>query len=379
MQPPVIPSLLDPASPQHPLHPPDGEVERVPLPLLVMLVAASLLMVYLVWPVRTPLFLAAVMALVLQPPFLWVNRILRGRRYLAGACITLLLLAGIVLPALAIVMASLNELVGGAAWLSSQLKVEGDRQLSYTELGARAASMMAEKLHLDADNVQSHLSGIIDSVQRASPQIMSASLQIFGASVLFLIAFLFLLVDGHFLTRFVGRISPLRDSQTNELLGEFRKVTIGALLGNIINGIAQGLIIFLGFVTVGIPHAAFFGIITIFSSLIPLVGSQLVYVPATIALIVQDRVAAGVGLAVWCTLAVLVVDNGIKPRVLRGTVEFHGGLLLLGFIGGLGCFGLPGLIAGPLVVAFALTLFRIYQRDYLNRGIVTQRHWRIGL
>jgi predicted PurR-regulated permease PerM len=162
----------------------------------------------------------------------------------------------------------------------------------------------------------------------------------------------------------------LRDSQTNELLTEFRNVTIGALLGNIINGITQGLIIFLGFFVAGIPHAAFFGIITIFTSLIPLVGSQLVWLPGAIALGMQDRVAAGIGLGVWCTVMVLIVDNGIKPRVLRGKVEFHGGLLLLGFIGGLGVFGLAGLIAGPLVVAFALTLFRIYQRDHLNCGVV---------
>ena len=348
---------------QYPLAP-------APTPLLAMMAFASLLLGWLAWPVRTPLFLAAVMAVVGQPVFIWLNGVLKGRRYLAGGLITLLLLAGILVPAAAIAVASLHEMTEGAAWLSTKLDVEGGRHLAPTELAARTVSTVAEKLHLDADNIQNHLSSLIDSVQRASPQIVGASLEALGMLVLFLIGFFFLLVDGHYLTNFVGRISPLRDSQTNELLTEFRNVTIGALLGNVINGITQGLIIFLGFFVVGIPHAAFFGIITIFTSLIPLVGSQLVWLPGAIALGMQDRVAAGIGLGVWCTVMVLIVDNGIKPRVLRGKVEFHGGLLLLGFIGGLGVFGLAGLIAGPLVVAFALTLFRIYQRDHLNRGVV---------
>lgn len=370
--------MAEPPTASAPRHLP--EAMAVPLPFLVLLVAAALAMAILVRPVKTPLFLAAVMAVVLQPPFVALRRWLGGRPRMAGALVTVLLLAGILLPALALTRASLHELTDGAAWLSRQFQVEGERPLSHRELAARAVSKLAEKLHLDADHVQSHLTDLTEAVQRGAPQMLGASLEVFGALVLFVIAFFFLLVDGHYLARFVGRISPLQDAQTNELLAEFRNVAVGALVGNVINGIAQGVIIFLGFFAAGIPHAAFFGILTVFTSLVPLVGSQLVYVPATVALCLQDRIVGGVALAVWCTVMVLFVDNFVKPRILRGKVEFHAGLLLLGFIGGLGCFGLPGLIAGPLVMAFALTLFRIYQRDYLNRGVVAgQRTWGVGV
>ncbi|RYF11754.1 MAG: AI-2E family transporter [Deltaproteobacteria bacterium] len=352
--------------------PPSQPLEEVPRPFLVLLIIGAILLACIAWPVRVPLFLAAVLTVVTRSIYYRMTKWLGGRARLAGGVMTLLLLACIVVPVLSLAAGALRELNDGFAWLRDFLGFAHEERAATPELLSRAMEKAAGILHLSREELQRYVSEAMRAAQHAAPYIVSASVSAFGKGFLLLISFYFFTVDGHWLTSFIGRTSPLRPAETHELLGEFRNVTSAAVLGNAVNAIFQACVLFAGFVATQIPHASFFGILALPAALVPLVGSQLIWAPAMGILIFQGRVGAGIALAAWCTITVLIIDNVIKPWVLRGKVEFHGGLLLLGFIGGLALFGLPGLVAGPLVVTFTLTLFRIYQRDYLNRSIVTQ-------
>ena len=345
--------------------------EPVPRPFLILLLAGAFALACIGWPVRVPMFLAAVLTVVSRPIYYRLTHILRGRARLAGGLMTLMLLIGIVVPCLSLTAGALHEMAGAMAWLLDSLGFADPNLATPPELLRRGLERLASLLHLSRDEMQNYINEGLRWAQHMAPSLISASVGAFGKTFLLLIAFYFFTVDGHWLTSFVGRISPLRASETHELLTEFRNVTSAAVLGNAVNALLQASVLLLGFIVTQIPHALFFGIVAVPAALVPLVGSQLVWGPAVALLVYQGRTGTGIGLALWCQIAVLVIDNIIKPWVLRGKVEFHPGLLLLGFIGGLAMFGLSGLVAGPLVVAFALTLFRIYQRDYLNRGILT--------
>ena len=353
---------------------PAQQLEPLPRPFLILLISGAALLAYIAWPVRVPLFLAAVLTVVSRSIYAWMTARLGNRPRLAGGAMTLLLLAGIVVPLLSLGAGALHEVTDGLAWLRDALGFyEGDLALA-PEVFQRALDKLGTIFHLNRTEVQRGVTEAVHYAQRLAPYIVTASLGAFGKTFLMLVAFYFFTVDGHWLTQFVGRISPLRPSETHELLVEFRNVTSGAVLGNAVNALLQACVLFAGFVATQIPHASFFGILALPAALVPLVGSQLIWGPAMVILIYQQRPGAAIGLALWCTITVLFIDNFVKPFVLRGKVELHGGLLLLGFIGGLAMFGLPGLVAGPLAVAFSATLFRIYQRDYLNRPILTRHH-----
>ena len=352
--------------------PPSQQVEDVPRPFLILLIIGTLLLACIAWPVRVPLFLAAVLTVVTRPIYFRMITWLGGRPRVAGGVMTLLLLAGIVVPIVSLSVGALRELHEGFVWLRDILGYAHEEQAATPELIQRALHKAATVLYLSREELQGYVNEAMHAAQHALPYLVSASVGAFGKSFLLLIAFYFFTVDGHWLTSFVSRTSPLRPAETHELLGEFRNVTSAAVLGSAVNALFQACVLFAGFVVTQIPHAMFFGILAAPAALVPLVGSQLIWGPAMAILLYQGRFGAGIGLALWCTITVLIIDNVVKPWVLRGKVEFHGGLLLLGFIGGLALFGLPGLVAGHLVVTFSLTLFRIYQRDYLNRSIVTQ-------
>ena len=345
----------------------------VPLPMLVLLLLSTLVFFYMAWPIRVPLFLATVFSVMGQPLYRWVTRKLGGRPRLAGAAMTLFLLVGIVVPAVVMTLASLEEIAHGLAWLRGALGLAQDQATGPVGLASRAVEKLGQVFRLGSEELHSYMSDAAGFVRSTSPQVIAGVLGLFGETFTLLIAFYFLTVDGHFLSSFVGRISPLRNEQTNELLKEFRNVASGAVLGNAANAVLQGVIMFTGFLIFGMPHPIFFGLIAMPAALIPLVGSQLIWVPALFALVSNGRPLAALGLGIWCQALVLIVDNAVKPLILRGKVEFHPGLLLIGFIGGLAMFGLVGLVAGPVAVAFTLTMYRIYQRDYLGRGIIFDR------
>ena len=350
---------------------PGQQLEPLPKPFLYLLLLGSALLAYIAWPLRVPLFLAAILTVVSRSIYYRMTHLLGGRPRLAGGVMTLLLLAVIVVPVISLGAGALREITDGLAWLRDTLGFTEGEQAGTPEVIKRSMEKIAGMLHLNREELHGYMNEAMRLAQRAAPYIVTASVGAFGKTFLLLVSFYFFTVDGHWLTKFVGRMSPLRPSETHDLLVEFSNVTSGAVLGNAVNALFQACVLFGGFVATQIPHALFFGILAVPAALVPLVGSQLIWGPAMGILLYQGRIGAGIGLALWCTVTVLIIDNVVKPWVLSGKVELHGGLLLLGFIGGLGMFGLPGLVAGPLVVAFSATLFRIYQRDYLNRGIVT--------
>ena len=340
---------------------------KVPRPFLVALLASLALLAYVAYPVRTPIFLALVFAVASQPLYHWCVRRLGGRRHAAGGLMTLGLLACIVVPVGGIALASMHEVAGGLTWVRDSLSSGGDLRLP--EGLEKSMGKVAGALHLGTEDMQDYAETAVNRLRSNATAVLSVSVGLFGSTLALLIAFYFFTVDLVIITNFFGRVMPLRPQQTHEIFTEFRNVTRGAVWSTVANCFGQALIMFAGFWVADVPHALFFGIIAVFSALVPFVGSFLVWIPAVVVVISQERMPAAVLLAVWCFVMVPVVDNLIKPLVLRGKVEIHGGLIALGFAGGVVVFGLPGLIAGPLVVSFVVTLLRIYQRDYLSNAV----------
>jgi predicted PurR-regulated permease PerM len=128
----------------------------------------------------------------------------------------------------------------------------------------------------------------------------------------------------------------------------------------VFQGVAAGA----GYLFAGIPHAAFFGLLTAMVSFVPGVGTSLVWGPAAVSMWVGGRPVAAVMLALYCLVVVVGAEQVGKPLLLRGQVQMHTGLIFLSLLGGLAMFGLLGVLLGPLIVAFFLAMVRIYERDF---------------
>jgi predicted PurR-regulated permease PerM len=116
-----------------------------------------------------------------------------------------------------------------------------------------------------------------------------------------------------------------------------------------------------------VPHPLFFAAVTFFVAFIPALGAASVCVFAAGILYITGHPYLGLLLAIWGVVVVGLVDNVIKPILIKAGMEMRSAVVFFSLIGGLGAFGAIGLVIGPLVVALFLTLVRIYRRDFVPR------------
>lgn len=157
---------------------------------------------------------------------------------------------------------------------------------------------------------------------------------------------------------------PLRPEYTAELFAEFRRVGRTTLLGTVATGVAQGVLGAIGFWICGLPDPVFFGAATAVASLIPAVGTMLVWMPAGIALIAIGEPGRGILQLVWGFVVVVgISDYVIRPRLVRGEAEVPALVTFTALFGGVEVLGLEGLIVGPVVMSLALAVLRTYATE----------------
>ncbi len=168
---------------------------------------------------------------------------------------------------------------------------------------------------------------------------------------------------------------PLRPRYTRAILEELHRAGRATLLGTVVTGLAQGAFAAIGFWVTGVPEAAFFGAATAVASLVPVVGTLLVWVPAGIFLMATGHVGAGVIELIWGGVVVVgVSDYLIRPRLIGGHGTMPPLATFAALFGGVEVFGLAGLLVGPLLMSISIAILRIFAKDSEERRLRGERH-----
>jgi len=176
--------------------------------------------------------------------------------------------------------------------------------------------------------------------------------------VLMLIALFFLLRDGRALIDWLLRSTPLAPERVRTMMREFRAVAKSVLGANFITGAVQAAVATGGFLIAQAPSPIFFGLLTLFSSLIPSVGTALVTFPVAGLMLLLGHPWAALCLAVWAAVAVGLIDNLLRPMLIRGAGQLHGALVFFALLGAMSMFGAVGVFLGPLALVFFLAVVR---------------------
>lgn len=159
---------------------------------------------------------------------------------------------------------------------------------------------------------------------------------------------------------------PFSTASAEILRDRFRDVTISTLVGTGLTAVVQGGLVGLGFWATGLSNPLFWGVVTVIFSILPVVGSGLVWGPGVAALAIEGRYGAAIGLGVMGLVLVGNIDNVIRPYVYRRWAKIHPFITVIGAFAGIRFFGLLGLLIGPLAISYFFELIRMYRAEYLE-------------
>ncbi|MDY0040292.1 MAG: AI-2E family transporter [Desulforhabdus sp.] len=348
-------------------------------PFMLVLLLFALYLAYLTLrPFLHTIVFAIVFAMLLHPLQLRLVGLYRGRKNLAALTVVFVLTFLIALPVFLFISALVNQGLDTMSrvneWIrEGNLEKLTDRQqlLSVEEwLKQHLSFVDFEKIDL-----QSNLLGFTSNfgqfaLKNAANILENVVSQVSHFFVMIFVVF-YLVRDGKEILTTIKYLSPLRDEQEERIFDGIRAVTRSVLLGSFLTALCQGLAGGIGLAIVGIP-ALFWGTVMGFSSLIPVVGTALVWGPAVIYLLLLGKWQSGVFLLIWSLLLVGSIDNFLRPFLMRGENNLSPFYIFLAIIGGVQYFGLAGILYGPLILTLAMVMLYIYSVEY--RDLLDDAH-----
>lgn len=163
---------------------------------------------------------------------------------------------------------------------------------------------------------------------------------------------------------------PFSPTTADALRDRFVRVTEATLLGTAVIAVVQGTLVGVGFLFVELPNPLFWGTVTAFASILPILGTSLVWLPAVFVLLAEDRYGAAVVMLVIGAGIASNIDNLIRPLIYRRVSHIHPMITLVGAFAGVKYFGLLGLLLGPLAIAYLFELLRFYREEYSSTRTV---------
>lgn len=334
---------------------------------LFLLILAVLYVGFLiVKPLFSPIVLGAVFAVVLQPVYRRALQQTRGRESLAALGTVAISILIVLIPVLFVSIQLLKEaqaLYGSigqdtqqvfSQWVAQQ----GPRLDSYVP---NASASLRELSSSIDDYAREGASWLILNIGAAFSSVAGLFLDLF----IFFVTLYYFLRDGKRLKNYLVRLSPLKDSDDEQIVSTLELAVNSVVKGKIAIAAIQGILAGIGLAIFGVPNPVVWGLVASVVSLVPPVGTALVLVPAIIYLLLAGSPASAIGLTLW-SFGVSVVDNVLGPRLMGRGMQLHPLLMLISVLGGLAVFGPVGLFLGPLAIALLLALLPLY--TYLVRA-----------
>jgi predicted PurR-regulated permease PerM len=337
-------------------------------PRVFALVTAALLagaLFLILRPFLVAILWSMLLALLLFPARQALGRRLGGRYALTALLLTVATTIVLIapLPLLAVAFASqAKDLFARVQKLVAESGISGPGDVMDVPIVSRVIRWAEAVAPVDAQQlhgwVMSGAQSLLQGLVAVSGSFVLGTLNaLVGLSIALFVLF-FLLRDGDQMMATAVRLIPITPERRGQLVDHVAAVTRAVVFGSLLTAVVQGVLVGIGFALVGLPSPVVFGAVAAVASLIPFVGTALIWVPAVGVLFLQGRWVAAVVLAVWSVAVVSSADNVVRPLFISGRAQISTLPVFLGLIGGLSAFGPIGLVVGPVVVALTLALLR---------------------
>jgi predicted PurR-regulated permease PerM len=333
-----------------------------------------LLLIYLVFRIYEP-FLAALGWAAILVIFFYPMHHRLVRRFSAGKAAvfsTLVVTFLLIVPAIVLTTLFIREAFSVSRGMEHTLQVQEAPLLAKTwawvahhvpglDPNADVLEMLSQGVQKEAGFLAERLGTILRNIAAF----------IFDLFVMIFAIFYFFR-DADQIIRGVRSILPFDAEHRETLMTQTRDLISASVTTSLILAALQGVIGGLGFALVKLPAPLFWGVAMAFFSLVPVVGSGLIFVPAALWLGFTGHWGRAILLLVVCAGVSAIVDNVLRPLLLGGRTELSGLVIFISVVGGVGLFGMLGLVLGPILVATAAGVLAVYMERPGNPPITAR-------
>ena len=351
-----------------------------------MVAILAILALILVWQFTRAILLAAALVIILKPIYTWLlnKRGVNGRESRATAITILIFILIIAIPAAIIIGGAITQ----AVQLFSGLDIQGlnfsPREINVW-LETTIQAIVAGSVHLDEFRFAENLSQVIAWFSEWLVNVLIS----LGQSLprLFTNALVVLVILYVFLQRYkspgkqeILEIVPFPTEITQLFLDKIDLMIKAMFKGTFVIALAQGLAMGLVLWLAGVPFVMFLTLISMFLSLVPLIGSSLIAWPVGLILIFSGNVFRGVFVIAAFLIFIAQIDTFLRPRLVPKGAQLNPALVILSVLGGLGVLGIIGALYGPVVMILLVTSIDVYSKYLLRSDLeVLDQQGRIDL
>ena len=339
-----------------------------------LFLGAFVALLYLFWAFVNDMIIALLIAGLSYPMQRWLRIRLGGRRHLAAGLVTTLIVIIIAVPTSFLVTSLSVE--AAAAFDAGRHAVTGEKVRDFLFGDSVAAGYLRQiadyaGVEFTPESVRNAIASTATTIATFIYLQMNSILANIVSGVfhfVIIVVFVFyLLLDGRRFKRFVFELSPLAHEEEELLARKFADVGKATLFGNGIGSVLQGVLGGVAMWAVGLPSPVLWGTIMAIFAFLPLVGISLVVIPATLYLLIDGQIVEGIAFFLFCGTQALIMENVVKTRLIGNHMKMHNLVIFLAIIGGIAAFGVIGILYGPLIVVWFLTMCELYQRHYIFR------------
>ena len=349
-------------------------VERPRLQRYTFLVLFALAL-YAFWrtlePIWVPVLLGLVIAVGVHPLHEKLLRKFGGRHPGLPAA----LLTTAVMTLALVVIAFLVFVVGHRLIALAQGMADRYQHKGASGLLGDDVSRLLGRFGLSADDIQER---VAETAREVASFLGHGATSIVAGLFSAVFAFIFTAITSYYLLRegtegtsWLVEMVPLPNGQVSEIVRDVRDVMRAILLSTGLLSVYQGVAAGIGYWIFGVDSPLVWASLTGIASILPAVGTALVWVPVGVALMAMGHLGKGLGVLAWgAVVVVFIADYVLRPKLVGTRIKMNDLLVFIAIFGGIEAFGILGVVLGPIAVAVLLSLLRIYQRDYRPEGPV---------
>jgi predicted PurR-regulated permease PerM len=324
---------------------------------LMALTALTCMLAYMMRDFFSSFLGATTMYILFRHPLHYLMEQKKWPRWLV---VILLMLASMVIIALPVTLVSLM--------LSSKAAYMVRHYGEFIQMIKGWNVTLSQRFHVDLLSDET-LGKVTSAGANVIPSILSTTFNSLLQLIVIYFLLYFMMMDGRQMERWILDNSPFNDDSTKLLSHELKIQTMSNSIGIPVLIVIQAAIAGFGYWIFGLHEPFFWGVITGFASMIPIVGVAVVWIPLSIYMYADGHHGNSIGMAIYSGVTLVNVEHLVRFALLKKLGNTHPLVTFFGIIIGISLFGFLGLIFGPLIISYFMILLGIYKREYLAKEI----------